>query len=249
MSEVRTFQSVNQMPSNSIFETLDPSGSLGIGETRRAIHRARESFASAQVKTVSVIEPSLNSEINSPLQSSSPGDKESGVQVSQSVLASTEIKSLKKVKQSQSPLVGIVVLGSVLGVLGFGSLVTSSINSPTNGVGNTSYNYNVDSIGSIPSGKARFKSGRTGNTELIGVSISHRFNSNGHATYDARWSDGYDSSYVFWENGRAEIFSKNGDGSVERTSARFKRLPNGDCVITASTGSVTTFPDFNPLVN
>ena len=66
---------------------------------------------------------------------------------------------------------------------------------------------------------------------------------------DASWADGYGSSYVFWSNGKVEIFSKNGAGKTVRTNARFRRMSNGDCVITADTNAVTTFPRFSPVVN
>ena len=101
----------------------------------------------------------------------------------------------------------------------------------------------------IPNGKAFFRSGRTGKDELIGVSLSSRVNTNGHTVYDAEWSDGYDSSYVFWSNGRAEIFSKDGAGETIRTAANFKRLVNGSIQIIAETDSVTIFPSFNPATN
>ena len=89
----------------------------------------------------------------------------------------------------------------------------------------------------------------TGKTEIIGVSLSQRKNVNAHIVYDASWADGYSSSYVFWSNGKAEIFSKNGVGEIERTNARFRRMSNGDCVITADTNAVTTFPLFSPVMN
>jgi hypothetical protein len=101
----------------------------------------------------------------------------------------------------------------------------------------------------IPSGKAFFKSGRTGKEELIGVSLSSRVNTNGHTVYVAEWSDGYESSYVFWSNGHAEIFSKDGTGKTARTAANFKRLDNGSIRIIAETDALTIFPSFNPAAN
>jgi len=101
----------------------------------------------------------------------------------------------------------------------------------------------------IPNGKAFFKSGRTGKEELIGISISSRVNTNGHTVYDAMWADGYDSSYVFWSNGHAEIFSKDGGGNTVRTAAQYERLQNGSVKIIAETNAVTIFPSFNPATN
>ena len=113
------------------------------------------------------------------------------------------------------------------------------------GVNDTS----IDEDYIIPFGKARYRSGRTGKTELIGVKLSIGTNSNGHIAYEALWEDGYKSSYVFWRTGRAEIFSKNKAGFMERTNARFKQASNGDCIITADTNAVTTFPSFTPTLN
>ena len=107
----------------------------------------------------------------------------------------------------------------------------------------------IDVNPSIPFGKAYFKSGRTGKEEIIGVSITDRKNVNGHIAYDAQWSDGYKSTYVFWANGDAEIFSKDGSGDIERTPARYSRENNGKIKITANTGSVTIFPNLNPAAN
>ena len=101
----------------------------------------------------------------------------------------------------------------------------------------------------IPNGKAFYKSGSTGKEELIGISLSSRVNTNGHTVYDAKWSDGEESSYVFWSNGHAEIFSKDGTGATVRTAANFKRLDNGSLEIIAETNSVTIFPSFNPATN
>ena len=101
----------------------------------------------------------------------------------------------------------------------------------------------------IPNGKAFFKSGRTGKEELIGISISSRVNTNGHTVYDAKWVDGHDSTYVFWSNGNAEIFSKDGEGNTVRTAAKFERLQNGSVKIVAETDAVTIFPSFNPATN
>ena len=98
---------------------------------------------------------------------------------------------------------------SIVGMVGIGGLIASSIDSPssTNIANTVSYARNVGAE-SIPYGKARFKSGRTGKAELIGVQLLSRTNSNGDKVYDARWADGYKSTYVFWASGRAEIFCR-----------------------------------------
>ena len=112
----------------------------------------------------------------------------------------------------------------------------------------TSYR-EIDANPRIPFGKAYFKSGTTGKEEIIGVSVADRKNVNGHIAYDAQWSDGYKSTYVFWSNGDVEIFSKDGSGDIERTPARYSRENNGEIKITANTGSVTIFPNLNPSAN
>ena len=141
-------------------------------------------------------------------------------------------------------IVGIIVVGLTILIS-----VISSTSTQVRNFGGSQTQYDSTALGSIPYGKARYKSGRTGKTELIGVKISRRSNTNGHITYDAFWADGYESSYVFWKYGRAEIFSKNGAAELERTKARYRRASNGDCVITADTNAVTTFPNFTPAVN
>jgi len=144
--------------------------------------------------------------------------------------------------------------GYVIGVaivLGF-ILTVSVLNSSNNQFSGSDTSRSISestTSGSIPYGKARYKSGRTGKTEIIGVSLSKRTNTNGHIIYDAQWADGYKSSYIFWSYGRAEIFSKNGAGNIERTNARYKVYGNGDTVITADTDAVTTFPRFDPVTN
>lgn len=154
-------------------------------------------------------------------------------------------------RKSDSPsnttglFIGVFVVLGLIALVG----VVSTTNTVVLNTGNSRGEYESQTSGSIPYGKARFKSGRTGNTEIIGVSLFKRTNTNGHVVYDAQWSDGYKSSYVFWNYGRAEIFSKNGAGNIERTNARYSRNSNGDCVITGDTGSVTTFPRFDPVTN
>ena len=81
------------------------------------------------------------------------------------------------------------------------------------------------------------------------MSHARQKNVNGHIVYDAQWSDGYKSTYVFWANGDAEIFSKDGSGDIERTPARYSRENNGKIKITANTGSVTILPNLNPATN
>ena len=162
----------------------------------------------------------------------------------QSLSSSKNIQSDSSTSQFGLLIGGAVVLGLIALVA-----VVSSSNTQLSNSGNSSSEYQSTTSGRIPSGKARYKSGRTGKTEIIGVDLSKRTNTNGHITYDAEWSDGYQSSYVFWGYGRAEIFSKNGAGNIERTNARYTISSNGDCVITAVTGAVTTFPRFNPSVN
>jgi len=142
-------------------------------------------------------------------------------------------------------MIGVIVVVGLIILISVIASTSTQVRNP--GGSQTQYDSTVS--GPIPYGKARFKSGRTGKSELIGVKISRRSNSYRGVTYDALWADGYKSSYVFWKTGRAEIFSKNGAGEIKRTKARFRRASNGDCVITADTNAVTTFPNFTPAVN
>ena len=141
-----------------------------------------------------------------------------------------------------SVIIGLVVLISIV-------FAVSPPATNTSRTDDSRLSPNTNTSRNIPYGKASYKSGRTGKTEIIGVKLSKRTNSNGHIAYDALWADGYKSSYLFWRSGRAEIFSKNGSGNIERTRARYKRTINGDCIITAETNAVTTFPNFSPRFN
>ena len=219
---------------------------MGVGE-RCAPNKKVQKTSFAQSRYVAAKKPSShasasNSQIH--LTASSTFQK----QDANPPLSTGYTPSSASQQDNQNPLLGIVVLCSIIGLVGLGGIVASNTNNSA--VSNTStYSQDGSGYGSIPFGKARFKSGRTGKTEIIGVSLSQRKNVNGHIVYDASWADGYGSSYVFWSNGKAEIFSKNGVGEIERTNARFRKMSNGDCVITADTNAVTTFPRFSPVVN
>lgn len=234
------------MPSNSLFDTLTPSGSMGVGE-RIAPNKKVQKTSFAQPRYVVSKNPSScasasNSQVHSNVSSTFQK------QDANPRLSTGYAPSSASQQDNQSPLLGIVILCSIIGLVGLGGLVASNTNNSA--ISNSpSYSQDGSDYGAIPYGKARFKSGRTGKTEIIGVSLSQRKNVNAHIVYDASWADGYNSSYAFWSNGKAEIFSKNGVGEIERTNARFRRMSNGDCVITADTNAVTTFPRFSPVVN
>ena len=246
MSEARASRSTFEMPSNSLFDTLNPSGSMGVGE-RCAPKKKAQKTSFAQTHYVATTKPSgsasaSNNQVH--LNASSTFQKHDA---NPHLITGGTPRSASE-QDNLNPLLGIVVLCSIIGLVGLGGLVASNTNNSA--VSNTStYSQDGSGYGAIPYGKARFKSGRTGKTEIIGVSLSQRKNVNGHIVYDASWADGYGSSYVFWSNGKVEIFSKNGVGEIERTNARFRRMSNGDCVITADTNAVTTFPRFSPVVN
>ena len=145
----------------------------------------------------------------------------------------------------------IIAVFIVSGVIVFVS-VFSAIS--TKDKGNPNVSKSISSLDSsvsdsIPYGKASYKSGRTSKTELIGVKLSRRTNSNAYIAYDAIWADGSKSSYIFWRSGRADIYSKNRAGDIKQTRAHFRQTSNGDCVITAETNAVTTFPNFSPSFN
>ena len=146
-------------------------------------------------------------------------------------------------KQTGLLIGGAIVLGLMVLVL-----VVSSSDTQVAEPANSLVAHESHTLGSIPYGKALFKSGRNGKIEVIGVALSVRTTTNGNITYDAQWADGYKSSYVFWKYGRAMIFSKNGVGKIKRTKDRYRKDKNGDCVITADTSTVATFPDFIPKI-
>ena len=103
-------------------------------------------------------------------------------------------------------------------------------------------------LDSVKPGKGLFKSGRTGKIQQIGVSLTRRLNVNKHVIYDAKWVDGYESTYVFWDNGSVEVFSKDGNNNITNTAATFQPV-NGGVLITAVTESQTYFPGLNPILN
>ena len=74
-----------------------------------------------------------------------------------------------------------------------------------------------------------------------------RRNANGDVVYDANWSDGYKSSYVFWRNGKVEIFSKDGNGRLTNMPGRFIADGNGGIVITAKSREQDHVPQSCPL--
>lgn len=234
------------MPSNSLFDTLNPSGSMGVGERFVPQKKVRKtnlskSCALAAEKPLSLSKVSSNQARPniSPVVQRQEGKP---------FLNTGCVQSSASKKENHNPLLGIVVLCSIIGLVGLGGLIASNTNNSAIS-SSPSYSQDGSAYGAIPYGKARFKSGRTGKAEIIGVSLSQRKNINAHIVYDASWADGYKSSYVFWSNGKVEIFSENGAGKTERTNARFRRMSNGDCVITADTNAVTTFPRFSPVVN
>ena len=68
--------------------------------------------------------------------------------------------------RNQNPLVGVVVLCSIIGLVGLGGLVASNTNNSS--VSNRpSYSQDGSGYGAIPYGKARFKSGRTRQRSLV----------------------------------------------------------------------------------
>ena len=228
------------MRNNSLLGALSSAGTMGVGERQKAANRQEVKVTSDPI--AKAVKGNHSKAASSKSVSQNVGKSPSYQSLSPSPASQTQALS----KNNQNPLIGIVILCSLVGAVGVGSLVANGVNNSSGYRSNSSYSYDV---GPIPYGQARFKSGRTGRAELLRVSISSRNNVNGHKTYDVRWGDGVDATYVFWANGSAEIFSKNGNGNMERTYARFSNLPNGDCVITADGGAVTTFPNFTPRSN
>lgn len=106
----------------------------------------------------------------------------------------------------------------------------------------------IDSFLPLSKGKALYKKS-TGEVDKFNISIYRRVNSNNHQVYDVTWSDGYKSSYVFWQNGTVEIFSKNGGGQTLRTLAQFKITNDQDCIIRVNSGATTVLGKFKPRNN
>ena len=100
----------------------------------------------------------------------------------------------------------------------------------------------------LSKGKALYKTS-TGKVDKFNISIYHRINENNHHVYDVVWSDGYESSYVFWQNGSAEIFSKDESGQRIKTLAKFKITNNEDCIIRVNSGATTILGKFRPRNN
>ena len=107
---------------------------------------------------------------------------------------------------------------------------------------------NINENAQIKNGQARFYSSTTRKTTDIGVDLSYRQNQNNHTILDAKWEDGFKSSYVFWNNGIVEIISKDGEGKVDNTPGTWTQK-DGNTVITAKTGSITIFPGLAPKAN
>lgn len=100
----------------------------------------------------------------------------------------------------------------------------------------------------IGQGKARFYSSTSKETKDIGVELTYRTNQNKHTIMDAKWEDGYESSYVFWTSGIVEILSTDGEGKLDNTPGSWTQR-DGNTIITSKTGSITIFPDLEPTAN
>jgi len=80
------------------------------------------------------------------------------------------------------------------------------------------------------------------------VELTYRTNPNKHTILDAKWEDGFKSSYVFWNSGIVEILSTDGEGKLDNTPGTWTQR-DGNTVITSKTGSITIFPDLEPTAN
>ena len=246
LSEARASQSINEMPTNSLFDTLNPSGSMGVGErcaTQKKMSKNTFSeSANAATKNTFRRSSGLNNQAHPNVSPTSQR------QEANHRLSTGDIPNAANEQDKHSPLLGIVILCSIIGLVGIGGLVGS--NTKKTGVTNSSsYSQNASSYSTIPYGKARFRSGSTGETELIGVNISRRENANGHIVYDASWADGVDSKYVFWKNGSVEIFVKNSQGQYIRSLGSFSEDANSNTVVFASNNTTTTFSQLRPVLN
>lgn len=93
-----------------------------------------------------------------------------------------------------------------------------------------------------------FRSYRDASAKELPCEASALTNSNGHTVYNVRWADGYRSTYVFWNNGAVEIFSKDGQGKADRNLGHFSRRSDGVEVV-SSQGSVTVLAGLDPVEN
>jgi hypothetical protein len=227
--------------SNRLGDIVSPNGSRGLGESpsnqgARQRPAIRHEQASPSARAVP-IQPELN--LWKPSSCSQPGHTHQ-----QQVQKSSQ----NEASESAGPAAALIALIGAAVLIG--GIISASNNLADKGTSQQrDHEVSMMDIKEVPPGNALFKSGRTGKTEMIGVRLDSRTNNNGHVVFNADWSDGYWSSYVFWDNGEAEVFSKDGSGQVTRTLARYSRNSSGDCVIHAITGAVTVFPGFNPTAN
>jgi S1-C subfamily serine protease len=99
-----------------------------------------------------------------------------------------------------------------------------------------------------PTSECAFKSYKDPEPKAIGCSVSSSQNTNGHWTYNVKWLDGYESTYVLWSNGGAEIISKNGQGVVEVDKGSYESVSSG-MMIKSSEDSLAYLPISTPKLN
>jgi len=89
--------------------------------------------------------------------------------------------------------------------------------------------------------------GFSGNpSEELGCSLRSRVNSNGNTVYDISWSDGDQSTYVFWRSGNVEIISKS---SAYSSGLGKYEVDNSNVVISTESDRRIIIPNFTVNYN
>jgi hypothetical protein len=223
--------------SNNLDDIASSAGSAGIGEGRGKKNAQNKTPSSAKCK--SAYDFSVN-------RNAAKSAKENCQNSARSGHYTKANAGYSESKTSKPGGIGVLLVASVSIAMFIGGVSVISSHRSSDSLQSV---IDIHNYSSIPHGKALFKSARTGSTEEFGVRLSKRVNENGHVVYDAAWSDGYWSSYVYWSDGQVEIFSKNGNDEIERTFGRFRHNSKGDCVVHASTDAITIFPSLDPAVN
>lgn len=101
----------------------------------------------------------------------------------------------------------------------------------------------------ISTNHALFYSQRSNTHRTFRVNIVPRKNANDDTVYDIDWSDGVQTVFVFWDNGHAEIITKQKNGKSVIDQAKYKNNHQDQMIVTSNSGSYSVFPGFEPLAN
>ena len=101
----------------------------------------------------------------------------------------------------------------------------------------------------ISANHALFYSQRSNTHSTFRVTIVPRKNANDDTVYDIAWSDGVQTVFVFWDNGHAEIITKQKNGNSVVDQAQYQTNSQGQTIVTSNSGSYSVFPGFDPQSN